>query len=147
MPTIPRIVTVSPSGSTPVDGMVSVTDSPAVTEPEKLRAIGAWLGVARVGRGLTVTVRRPVLARSGAPSAYAAYSMTTSLGAVRPGELGDVADEVARREGAGLAAADDLDAAGVEHQRDAVGHRVVVEHRDRDAVALAHGGAVVLDRR
>ena len=43
-------MTLSPSGSTPEDGTVMVSGSPAVTLVEKLRATGGWLGVAWVGQ-------------------------------------------------------------------------------------------------
>ena len=55
-------VTLSPSGSTPEDGTVMVSGSPAVTLVEKLRATGGWLGVPAVGSGMTVMVIRPVVA-------------------------------------------------------------------------------------
>ena len=52
----------------PLVGTVTVMVSPAVTLAVKLRAVGGWFGVVGVGSGLTVTVIRPVTARSGLPS-------------------------------------------------------------------------------
>ena len=72
----------SPSGLIPLVGTVTVMVSPAVTLAVKLRAVGGWFGVVGVGSGLTVTVTRPVTARSGPPSGYAAYSRVTTSSAV-----------------------------------------------------------------
>ena len=62
------MLTVSPSGSTPLLGTVIVSGSPAVTEVVKDRATGARLGRAWVGSGVIETDTRPVWARSGSPS-------------------------------------------------------------------------------
>ena len=58
-PSMPWTVTLSPSGSTPDTGTVTVRGSPETTLAEKLRATGAWLGLVAPGSGLTVTEMRP----------------------------------------------------------------------------------------